>query len=195
VTHYLIATLTVLLGCAYPALVIAGKVPPANRLSASEIAFMVLAIATGVALASPRFLRALRKLKISGFELELDRVREQQRRQRVRIAEIDMLLPLLMPDEQFRHLENLLNHNTGAYRGGDKVRQELRQLASSGLIRRRLDRQIASLKNDGRFDLADYVELTPLGTYWGERYIGRKRHADAEGETKETSESPAGGAL
>src|SRR5215471_3747813 len=128
------AAVALLLGAGYPALVLAGKVQPTNRLTAAEIALVLVAMTAAVVVVSPRFLGSIRKLKLSGFELELDQVREQQQRQRARLVEIDMLLPLLMPDAQFRHLENLVKRTTTKYRGGSAVREELRKLASSGLI-------------------------------------------------------------
>jgi len=184
------AAVALLLGAGYPALVLAGKVQPTNRLTAAEIALVLVAMTAAVVVVSPRFLGSIRKLKLSGFELELDQVREQQQRQRARLVEIDMLLPLLMPDAQFRHLENLVKRTTTKYRGGSAVREELRKLASSGLIRRRPGRSIASLKSDLEFDLADYVELTQLGAVWGERYIQHKERTNAERDGEEPRDDP-----
>jgi hypothetical protein len=95
------------------------------------------------------------------------------------------LIPLLLPDAQFKHLQNLLRHRTASYKGGHSLREELRQLASSGLIRRLPERKIADMKSNQEFDLAEYVTLTPLGEYWGERYMSRKPEVEGENESDE----------
>lgn len=180
--RYFIAAAVLLAGCGYPTCVLLGLVPGPNRLGPADLALVVFAISGAVVAASPRLLASVRKVKLSGFELELEQVREQQKAQRARIAEIDMLLPLLLPDAQFKHLENLLTHRTASYQGGRGVRDELRQLANSDLIRRLPGRTLGEIEKVREFDLAKYVKLTPLGEYWGQRYMSRKRSAEGEDE-------------
>ena len=81
-------------------------------------------------------------------------------------GEIALLMPLLIPEAEQKHLFNITDGKTKGYKGGGNVRSELRHLRSMGLIKKHADRNIADLKSDGRYDLADVVELTALGRQW-----------------------------
>lgn len=168
--RYLVAAAILIAGSLYPASIVTGCVPPANRLGGVDLVVVGIALFAAALAVSPSLVASVRRVKTPAFEVELAQVREQQRAQQARIAQIDELLPLLLPRSQFQHLKNLLTLNTAGYRGGQSLQTELRQLASSGLIRRRPGMQIDALRSDFSFDLADYVEITPLGRYWGDRY-------------------------
>lgn len=167
--RYVTAALLSLVGCGYPVLIVTGKVPTANRLSAAECAFAALALMTAAMVAWPHLIGYVQKIGFGGFELQLAELRHQHEQQRARIDEIDTILPLLIPGTQLRHLENLLKGATPGYEGSQAVVHELRRLAEAGLVRRRPGRALASLADGRRFDLADYVELTASGAQWGKR--------------------------
>jgi hypothetical protein len=80
--------------------------------------------------------------------------------------DIGLMLPLLIPDPERRHLLNIAHGKTQAYRGGGSLRSELRNLRSMGLIQKHSGHNIADLHSDNVYDLADFVELTDLGKQW-----------------------------
>ena len=77
-----------------------------------------------------------------------------------------LLLSVLIPEPEQKHLINIVEGKTKGYKGGHIVRSELRHLRSIGLIRKHPDRNIGELRSDGVYDLADIVELTNLGLQW-----------------------------
>lgn len=84
-------------------------------------------------------------------------------------GEIDLMLPLVLPEPQRKHLVNLAERNTKGYTGRDSLRSELRHLRSMGLLQKLPGRNIGDIKSGMACDLADYVELTDLGKRWAER--------------------------
>lgn len=78
-----------------------------------------------------------------------------------------LLLRVLVPEAEQRHLLNIADGKTKGYKGGGSLCSELRHLRSIGLIRKRAERTIGELMSDGQVhDLADIVELTELGRQW-----------------------------
>jgi CAP12/Pycsar effector protein, TIR domain len=80
--------------------------------------------------------------------------------------DLGLLLPVLIPEPEQKHLLSIADGKTKGYKGGGSLRSELRHLRSIGLIRKYADRHIAELKSDGVYDLADIIELTDLGRQW-----------------------------
>jgi CAP12/Pycsar effector protein, TIR domain len=80
--------------------------------------------------------------------------------------DLGLLLPVLIPEPEQKHLLSIADGKTKGYKGGGSLRSELRHLRSIGLIRKHADRHIAELKSDGVYDLADIIELTDLGRQW-----------------------------
>jgi hypothetical protein len=81
-------------------------------------------------------------------------------------SDLGLLLPVLIPDSERKHLFNIADGKTKGYKGGGSLRSELRHLRSIGLIRKHADRHIGELKSEGVYDLADLLELTDLGRQW-----------------------------
>jgi hypothetical protein len=88
--------------------------------------------------------------------------------------DLGLLLPVLIPEPEQKHLLNIADGKTKGYRGGSRVRSELRHLRSIGLIRKHTDRHVAELKSGGVYDLADIVELTDLGRQWVAKLTGQR---------------------
>ncbi|MFO0821296.1 MAG: nucleotide-binding protein [Pirellulales bacterium] len=88
-------------------------------------------------------------------------------------SDLDLLLPVLIPEPEQKHLFNLADGKTKGYKGGGSVRAELRHLRSIGLIRKHADRNIGELRSEGVYDLADLIELTELGRQWVEKLRAR----------------------
>jgi hypothetical protein len=80
--------------------------------------------------------------------------------------EMGLILSVLIPAPEQKHLLNIADGKTKGYKGGGSLRSELRHLRSIGLIRRHTDRNIGDLKSEGVYDLADILELTDLGRQW-----------------------------
>ena len=87
--------------------------------------------------------------------------------------DLGLLLPVLIPESEQKHLFNLADGKTTGYKGRGSLRSELRHLRSMGLIRKHLDRHIGELKSDRVFDLADILELTDLGRQWVAKLRGQ----------------------
>ena len=102
------------------------------------------------------------------FEL-IEKLQERQFRQDEKIDDIALMLPLLLPDKEIKHLKNLANATTEKYRGSHALRGELRRLRSMGLLTNHQNRPIGEMKDGSEFDLANYVELTQLGRRWALR--------------------------
>lgn len=102
------------------------------------------------------------------FEL-IEKLRERQDKQEERLADIALILPLLLPDREVKHVRNLWAHATAGYKGNHFLRTELRRLRSIGLLTMKEGRTVAEMKDGAEFDLADYVGLTELGRRWAVR--------------------------
>jgi hypothetical protein len=83
--------------------------------------------------------------------------------------QIDLLLPLVIPEAERKHLLNLAHGRTRRYRGRGSLRSELRHLRSMGLIKKRSGRNIGDIATGAVHDLAEFVELTELGTELAEK--------------------------
>ena len=90
-----------------------------------------------------------------------------------------LVLPLLLPENERRHLLNLAEGRTQGYRGGDVPRTELRRLRSMGLIEMHPGRWVSQMHSDATFDLSDYVALTELGERWVDRIRRMEMHDPA----------------
>jgi hypothetical protein len=150
--------------------IVFGYVPKDRRLDGSALTLVVVGLVAIAVLSQPDILNRLKVLEALNFRVELSEVKEKLARQSDDLTVIRMMLPFLLPDNERMHLINLARHRTANYKGGNPVRIELRRLRSIGLIRMHgQDRHIGQLTSGTTFDLADFVELTPLGEYWASR--------------------------
>jgi hypothetical protein len=100
---------------------------------------------------------------MAGFRLEmLERVKERQAEQEQLIEDINLILPLLLPETEQTHLFNLDQGKAEKYKGSSALRAELRRLRSIGLIRMKEGKHIGDMKNGMEFDLSDFIELTQV---------------------------------
>jgi len=90
-----------------------------------------------------------------------------------RTEDMGLMLSVLIPEPEQKHLLNITTGKTRDYKGGGSLRSELRHLRSMGLIRMHADRRIGELKSEGVYDLADILELTDLGRQWVAKLKGR----------------------
>jgi hypothetical protein len=140
-----------------------GTSPPSDRLDQTTLLYLSVA---GALL----LLRQVKAFSVGQFKFELiEKLRERQDKQEERLADIALILPLLLPDSEVKHLKKLFANKTDGYSGNHDVRTELRRLRSLGLLSKKLGRNIADMKDGIIFDLDDYVELTDLGRRWAAR--------------------------
>lgn len=83
------------------------------------------------------------------------------------------MLSVLIPEPEQKHLLNIADGKTKGYKGGSRLRSELRHLRSIGLIRKHVGRNIGELRSEGVYDLKDVLELTDLGREWVAKLKGR----------------------
>jgi len=114
--------------------------------------------------------------ELLGLKFRLEKVLRQQSEQEHELKDIRLLMPLILPETERRHLRKLADGDTDGYIGSGVLKTELRHLASLALVERQDDHQISQIKDDEIFRLADYIRLTPLGTEW----VKRLSHMDEE---------------
>jgi hypothetical protein len=165
-----IAVLLMTVVVTYSVGIVSGKVPENRKIDAVHFALIVLTAVVASILVQPEILERFKRVKLSGFELEmLEEVREKQVEQASQLKDLRLILPLLLPETERQHLFHLAGGETSGYRGNHALRTELRRLRSIGLLRMKKDKYVGEIKDGAMFDLADVVELTPLGQRWVKR--------------------------
>lgn len=172
---------------AYSVGVISGAIVDKSRIDATHFALIMVTIVVAAVLVRPDLLERLKRVKLSSFELEmLEKVKEKQVVQDDLLDGVRLLVPLLFPEAERKHLFNLDRRATAGYRGNHALRSELRRLRSIGLLRMRDGRHVAEIKDGLTVDLSDYVELTSQANRWIRR-IRELEEADKapDGKPKE----------
>jgi hypothetical protein len=165
-----IAVFLVALVVAYSVAIVSGAISEGRKIDAVHFALIVLTALIASLLVQPEIFERFKRLKLSGFELEmLERVRAKQAAQESQLDDIRLILPLLLPEIERNYLLNLARGKTSGYRGNHSLRGQLRRLRSIGLLRMKKDREVGDMKDGVEVDLATFVELTPLGEGWVRR--------------------------
>jgi hypothetical protein len=165
----LVSALMSILLLIYVGGIVTGRIPEARRVDAVTLALLTLGSLMILLVLQPGLLARFKTLEVGGLKLELDRLREQQSVQKDELENLRMLVPLLFPKTERRHLLNLRDGRTQTYRGGNALKIELRHLRACGLISMKRQQHVSNIPDNDSFDLAEYVELTPFGTSWLER--------------------------
>lgn len=165
-----IAILLAFVALSYTAGIVTGTIHKDNRIDPANLG-IIAAVGLAILIAlQPGLVDRFKKFEISGFKLEmLERVRERQAEQAMQLEDMSLMLPFLLPPAERKHLLNLVGGATRNYEGRHALRSELRRLRSFGLIKMRGDKQVGMMKDDMKFDLQDFVELTDLGRRWCRR--------------------------
>lgn len=171
----IIATGLVLLVTVYLLTVLIKPIPKDQRLDVAEFGLILMTGLIVSLLVQPDLLSKVRNFKLLGLEVELERLREDQQKQKDELDDVRMVLTLLLQKHEVNHLRNLAREETGAYRGSGSLRAELRKLRDLRLIRNRENRNIGELRDGRTLDLRDVVVLTPLGQKFLERLDGYQR--------------------
>lgn len=168
--RFALSILLVALTVSYITVIIAGLLPENRRIDTVALLIIGLTVLTVIVLLRPETFSRLKLLELSGFKVEmLEEVKERQDQQGSQLSDIALMLPLLLPETERRHLLNLANRTTANYKGSHALRTELRRLRSIGLIRMRSDKHVGQITDDLAVNLADYCELTSLGERWVNR--------------------------
>jgi hypothetical protein len=126
----------------------------------------------------PGVLARLHTIEGAGIKIEL--LEERQKQQQLQLDEFALILPILLPTYERKHLLNLASGDTKGYVGNDNLRLELRRLRSIGLIRSL--QPIGHIADGRQVDLAAFVELTGLGRRWVPRLLDYEREIAAESD-------------
>ena len=152
---------------AYSIGIVTGGISADRRIDVVHLGIIIFAVSVATLILQPEILRRFKALELKGFKLEmLEQVREKQVEQENQLDDIRLMLPLLLPDTEQKHLSNLSGGRTSAYRGSHTLRTEVRRLRYIRLIRMKKHKIVADMKDGLGFDLASFVELTPLGGRW-----------------------------
>jgi len=165
---------------AYTYAVISGRIAAAQRIDATHFMAIVVVLVVCTVLLLPGFTSRIKTLELQGFKLDLEKVREWQRRQELELEDIRLLIPLFLPEPERKHLTDLVSGKTDIT-GSDRRRTELRKLTSLGLVRRRAGINIGDLKDGTTLSLSELLEITPLGEQWV------RRLAELDAQKRETS--------
>jgi hypothetical protein len=101
----------------------------------------------------------------------MEKLRQRQAQQASQFEDLAQILPHLLPESQRAHLLRLRNEAAADYQGTPALRGDLRRLCAMGLVRPKIGRRIRQITDGAAVDLADYVELTPLGAQWVESVL------------------------
>lgn len=169
---------------AYIVATVLGKIPEDQQIDAVHFGIIVFSCGIILLLLKPSITDRLKRFEGAGFKLEmLEQVKENQDKQAHELDQqaqllddISLMLPLLLPKNERKHLMNLDRRKTAGYKGNSAFRSEIRRLRSIGLLEMLNGRYVGHMKSGKEFDLAHYVQLTDLGHRWVERIKQIEEH-------------------
>jgi len=172
--RYVVAGMIGLAVLAYILALVFGALPERAHIDFAAIVLVVVA-AVGIALLfSPKWDAALfealtrvRAFQFASLKVELEAIRARQDEQTSRLNLLQLLAPLVLAEAEQKHLLNLQYRKTAGYQGNHEVRTELRRLRYLTLITN--SKPIAAAVDGSTFDLAELIQLTPLGAKWAQQ--------------------------
>jgi hypothetical protein len=165
-----IALLLALLAAGHVLAIVLGYLPESRRVDGPSIGVIAVLVFAILLVLRPDLVDRFKAMEMSGFKIEmLERVREKQAEQAVQLEDMSLMLPLLLPATERKHLLNLASGTAGNYKGSHSLRGELTRLRSLDLIKMKNDKHVSMMKDDTIFDLPDFIELTGLGKRWAKR--------------------------
>jgi hypothetical protein len=153
---------------AYTLGVILGLIPEGQRIDVVLLGLLALVALVILLLLWPEAVGRVKIVEVAGFKVEMLELKEKQVEQRLQLEDIKLILPLLLPEPERKHLLNLARNPTTKYKKSHLVQDELRHLRSLGLIKMKANRTIGQLPDE--FELADHFETTERGKRWVSRY-------------------------
>jgi hypothetical protein len=179
-----------LLTMGYMTAIVSGYLPQDRRLDLTSLAILGV-VAVGIVLSvNPRQLEGLKLLEMSGFRLEMQRVRDRQSEQATQLKDMRLMLPLLLPKTERDYLLKLASGAARDQLASHDVRAALRRLRSFDLIEMTTDeKHVGDLKDGKRYDLESLVKLTESGRRWAARITEIERgNVEAESSVHEADE-------
>jgi hypothetical protein len=175
-----VAALIIIGAAAYTLGVVMGWISKERQIDLSHLGVIAVTAALCAILIVPDLFGRLRSFEMQGIKIELlERVREKQLQQEDQLRDLRLIIPLLLPDAEHKHLRNLAAGRTQAYRGSENLRGELRHLRMIGLIRMVEGHWVSHLDDKREVDLAEFVELTDLGKQWANKLVQLDEPHDA----------------
>jgi hypothetical protein len=162
--RWIVAAALCLLGAAYIAALITGRIPKDQKVDSTALIILGAAGVAAFLLVSPGALENLKRIKIAGFEFEMEQLKKKQFQQQEQLELLHLVLSMVLRPEEAKHLLNLKQYTTSGYKGGHALRTELRSLCAVRLLERQPGRQIRDIKDGMSFDLTNYVNLTAAGS-------------------------------
>jgi hypothetical protein len=169
--RYVVAGMIGLAVLAYILALVLGALPEKAHIDFAAIVLVVVAAAGVALLFSPKWdatlleaLTRVRAFQFASLKVELEAIRARQDEQTSRLDLLQLLAPLVLTGAEQKHLLNLHYHQTARYQGNPEVRSELRRLRYLTLITN--SKPIGTAVDGSAFDLAELVQLTPLGSEW-----------------------------
>jgi hypothetical protein len=172
--RYIIAGLIVITVSAYILALVVGALPEKAHIDFAAIVLIIVGAASVALLFSPKWdatlieaLTRVRAFQFSSLKVELEALHARQDEQGSRLELLQLIAPLVLSEPEQNHLLNLHYRRGGRYEGNHAVRSELRRLRYLTLITN--SKPIGSAGDGTTFDLAELVQLTPLGSRWAQQ--------------------------
>lgn len=116
--------------------------------------------------------KQVKTFSMGQLKLEMiEKIRDRQDNQEERLADMALILPLLLPQNEVKHIRNLFARATGGYSGSHAVRTELRRLASIGLPKGGPE----DCRDEGRYEVRSW---RVCGAYRSWTAVGSKDPGD-----------------
>lgn len=163
-----IATCLGLLILAYTLGVLIGLIPEERRIDTVHLGLIALVALIIVVLLWPEAVGRVKLVEVPGVKVEMLELKEKQVEQRLQLEDIKLILPLLLPEPERKHLLNLARNPSTRYKRSHVVQDELRHLRSLGLIKMKPNRTVGQLPDE--FELEDHFDVTERGRRWVARY-------------------------
>ena len=163
VTKIIVTLIITILVFTYTIGIVLGYIDAKNRIDGVNLSVILITTLIISLLWWPQAFENITGIEISNILKITKDVKKLQDNQ----EQHKLMLPLLLPEKERRHLVHLLENRTSAYGSSSYLRNDLRHLRSMGLIEMCNNYRIADIKGLPNFDLASYVRLTtPTGIYW-----------------------------
>ncbi|HEY2116081.1 MAG TPA: hypothetical protein VGJ51_13375 [Candidatus Angelobacter sp.] len=157
---------------AYIVAVVRG-LPKDNRIDAATLGIIGIGILAAIIVLRPDIFEHVTRLEVAGWKVDIEKRQEKQDKQ---LNDIQLILPILLPEAEQKHLLNLASGGQVNEKGNHDLRTQLRRLRSIKLIRMLSGKEVNQITNDLTVNIGQFVELTDLGKRW----VSRIQEIEAE---------------
>jgi hypothetical protein len=148
--------------------VVCGFIPEGQRIDLVHLGLITLTALIIILLLWPEMVSRVKLVEVPGVKFEMLELKEKQVEQRLQLEDMKLILPLLLPEPERKHLLNLFRNPRAPYKKSRVVQDELRHLRSLGLIKMKPHSTVGELPDE--FTLEDHFEFTDRGKRWVTRY-------------------------